>query len=104
SSRRHTRSKRDWSSDVCSSDLLRRLGSGRGIAQLHGIGAVVLLGEVDQLPVVRLAQQLLHLGWLDRLLVALDLGHGRAELLRAQIGRASCRGRGETCTAVVSAT
>jgi len=32
---------------------------------------------------VRLAQQLLHLGRLDRLLVALDLGHGLAELLRA---------------------
>src|SRR5699024_12224058 len=27
SRRRHTRSKRDWSSDVCSSDLLDRLGS-----------------------------------------------------------------------------
>src|SRR5699024_11750160 len=26
-SRRHTSSKRDWSSDVCSSDLPRRLGS-----------------------------------------------------------------------------
>src|SRR5207249_5256874 len=26
SRRRHTRSKRDWSSDVCSSDLLRRGG------------------------------------------------------------------------------
>src|SRR5437868_11903731 len=25
SRRRHTRSKRDWSSDVCSSDLVRRL-------------------------------------------------------------------------------
>src|SRR5699024_11953017 len=25
--RRHTRSKRDWSSDVCSSDLIWRLGS-----------------------------------------------------------------------------
>src|SRR5699024_11749009 len=32
SRRRHTRSKRDWSSDVCSSDLrgARRLGSPRG--------------------------------------------------------------------------
>src|SRR6266704_4517792 len=31
SSRRHTRSKRDWSSDVCSSDLAREApGSARG--------------------------------------------------------------------------
>src|SRR5699024_11967246 len=28
SRRRHTRSKRDWSSDVCSSDLLEILGGG----------------------------------------------------------------------------
>ncbi len=32
---------------------------------------------------MRLAQQLLHLGRLDRLLVAFDFGHGLAELLRA---------------------
>src|SRR5204862_3620484 len=30
SRRRHTRSLRDWSSDVCSSDLSSRAGSGRG--------------------------------------------------------------------------
>src|SRR5690606_39777111 len=30
SRRRHTRFSRDWSSDVCSSDLLRRLGLGCG--------------------------------------------------------------------------
>src|SRR5699024_11880293 len=30
SRRRHTRSKRDWSSDVCSSDLLQRWRSGNG--------------------------------------------------------------------------
>src|SRR5579885_2939994 len=30
SRRRHTRSKRDWSSDVCSSDLSRRSGRGSG--------------------------------------------------------------------------
>src|SRR5207249_6973178 len=29
SRRRHTRSKRDWSSDVCSSDLSRKLSNGR---------------------------------------------------------------------------
>src|SRR5699024_12023919 len=29
SRRRHTRSKRDWSSDVCSSDLSRSVGSSR---------------------------------------------------------------------------
>src|SRR5207249_7517760 len=35
SRRRHTRSKRDWSSDVCSSDLPRRLGPGQlGLPQV----------------------------------------------------------------------
>src|SRR5437868_9016834 len=31
SRRRHTRSKRDWSSDVCSSDLRRRAGRSGGL-------------------------------------------------------------------------
>src|SRR5699024_11493170 len=34
SRRRHTRSKRDWSSDVCSSDLLKKALSGFFKAQL----------------------------------------------------------------------
>src|SRR5207249_8473740 len=39
SRRRHTRSKRDWSSDVCSSDLPEKRLLGLGQAQLHVIGA-----------------------------------------------------------------
>src|SRR6266704_4186009 len=34
SRRRHTRSKRDWSSDVCSSDLCRVPGCGYGVAAM----------------------------------------------------------------------
>src|SRR5438067_5339329 len=34
SRRRHTRSKRDWSSDVCSSDLRPRRTVGRGVGPL----------------------------------------------------------------------
>src|SRR5699024_461427 len=43
SRRRHTRSKRDWSSDVCSSDLIRR-------ALEAGVGRIVIdsLDEIDQ--------------------------------------------------------
>src|SRR5699024_11643741 len=36
SRRRHTRSKRDWSSDVCSSDLMSRVGDYRRV-RLHHI-------------------------------------------------------------------
>src|SRR5699024_12313957 len=45
SRRRHTSSKRDWSSDVCSSDLAPRRG-GHGVAQAG-------LAEGDDLPRVR---------------------------------------------------
>src|SRR5256885_10816329 len=41
SRRRHTRLQGDWSSDVCSSDLLRRRGVSRGLGGpgLGGVGA-----------------------------------------------------------------
>src|SRR5438067_7772536 len=65
SRRRHTRSKRDWSSDVCSSDLehehhvarhllrLRQLGARRDehheVAVLIGVGPVRHRGQADVL-------------------------------------------------------
>src|SRR5699024_11826509 len=91
SRRRHTRSKRDWSSDVCSSDLGVGLGDGRVHVDYVGLN---------------------HLGWLrglqvegtdvlPRLLERADLiesfEEGRlfkADWIRtlgAEIGRASCR-------------
>src|SRR3712207_9045124 len=55
SRRRHTRYWRDWSSDVCSSDLVQDLHAaavvviGRGLHQLrYGVGRVVL--DLDQQP------------------------------------------------------
>src|SRR6266513_2768167 len=53
SRRRHTRSKRDWSSDVCSSDLgphslfIDTMRSLRSLAVAHQLGHV-LMGEHDQ--------------------------------------------------------
>src|SRR5690349_23005319 len=41
SRRRHTRSLRDWSSDVCSSDLTR---AQQGLAALVALGAVPIFG------------------------------------------------------------
>src|SRR5699024_11715904 len=50
SRRRHTRSKRDWSSDVCSSDLVFLIGGGTfamgllpSYAVAGGLGAVLLI-------------------------------------------------------------
>src|SRR5699024_12018354 len=58
SRRRHTRSKRDWSSDVCSSDLLpwlqgfKLLGSHglEGVHSEHRLVAIHSAGEVAALP------------------------------------------------------
>src|SRR5438067_3386628 len=88
SRRRHTRSKRDWSSDVCSSDL----GSG---GALLGSGtfystAAVVYGRV-------------YLGNTDGRVYAYDASSGRLDWAvqtgayvyasPAEIGRASCRER-----------
>src|SRR5699024_12133718 len=91
STRRHTRSKRDWSSDVCSSDLFiaARGVDGRDVAH-HPL--LIFRNTVDIGPV----------GIADRLVGAgrLFLG-GRDEPLagigaHAEIGRASCRERAWT--------
>src|SRR5207249_1620322 len=47
SRRRHTRSKRDWSSDVCSSDL--GLAVAGGMSTHYGSGAHVLVASVNLL-------------------------------------------------------
>src|SRR5207249_7318519 len=39
SRRRHTRSKRDWSSDVCSSDLIVTASSGTELAHVAAVAA-----------------------------------------------------------------
>src|SRR5690606_39599109 len=85
SSRRHTRFSRDWSSDVCSSDL----ASGGSPAAFTAFG----LDPAER--------RTLFADKLDRLVAALrgeDLGEGRvlyppAESLAEQIRRASCRVR-----------
>src|SRR5699024_11578067 len=93
SRRRHTRSKRDWSSDVCSSDLVAGnhalaedvVELGRGVAlELLGHGAVAVAAVLPQL--LDDAKLLDIPG--DR-----RLGGGKAAGLQLQIGRASCRER-----------
>src|SRR3712207_7393141 len=82
SRRRHTRYWRDWSSDVCSSDLLEDGGvaepeevQGAGV----GVGGAGLRADRQRLP-----------GGDDEQVAAFDPPGG---LAHGQIGRASCRER-----------
>src|SRR5699024_12162288 len=93
--RRHTRSKRDWSSDVCSSDL----SPGRREAAVHTSMVVrqdslTLYGfassaERDAFELVQTAS-----GVGPRLAAAMVSVLSPSEIRRAEIGRASCRERG----------
>src|SRR5690606_40432243 len=87
SRRRHTRFSRDWSSDVCSSDLVpgsRRGGRGpvvnAGWASVDA-GARVLRGEGVVAPEVTAPRRTICPLWIYKLW---------------EIGRASCRERGES--------
>src|SRR5690606_40274573 len=94
SRRRHTRFSRDWSSDVCSSDLLLvvadlvgRLGDlGELVAVAHEHGVNQLRPLLGEPLVARFAT--------DRVRVARD-EHRVPWPLLVEIGRASCRGWGE---------
>src|SRR5699024_11687010 len=82
--RRHTRSKRDWSSDVCSSDL----DGAHDALQAGANGSAIRLVHTNVEDVARIAAEKLAL--MQSLVQhALD----EAEQL-VEIGRASCRERG----------
>src|SRR5207249_6193701 len=75
SRRRHTRSKRDWSSDVCSSDLLR-------VLERSSVGDRRLLPHSHRAPLENPERP--------------GLSRRRAQGGgQGEIGRASCRGGGE---------
>src|SRR5438874_8676928 len=85
SRRRHTRSLRDWSSDVCSSDLRPRplvQETGRAISSLIWAGLLLIVG----VPAAG--------AWLavKNPKLAAEMARG---LLAMEIGRASCRERVE---------
>src|SRR3989449_6377306 len=81
SRRRHTRCSRDWSSDVCSSDLLIVAGGEQDL--LRRAAANLSPVTVVQPEGVNVRDLLLH----DTVLIA------RRDLARLEIGRASCRER-----------
>src|SRR5206468_7141405 len=93
SRRRHTRSDRDWSSDVCSSDLPGRDGARRGVGRPRAkpAGPEATKGPWQEAP------------WRKRRAFAphstatvVDHLHGVATTGASfEIGRASCRERGQ---------
>src|SRR3989442_11224969 len=83
SRRRHTRCGRDWSSDVCSSDLERVSDLGQSVAA-PGLADIALYeGRLGD------AAQLLQQG----AAVALQAGRRDSAAADFEIGRASCRER-----------
>src|SRR5690606_39527310 len=93
SRRRHTRFSRDWSSDVCSSDLATaRVKAGLHLPSLlDAIGIDALTAYTDDKG-----------NWLNQLYdTALNLQHFELEE-QCEIGRASCRERVKISVADVS--
>src|SRR5207247_8221122 len=97
-----TRSTRDWSSDVCSSDLktARRAALRAALASRHAAGTLLVVDDL-RLPepkTKRMIECLRGLG-LEGASVLIVLARADAAIQRAarKIGRASCRERGEGC-------
>src|SRR5699024_11583505 len=94
SRRRHTRSKRDWSSDVCSSDLKYEF--------THSTFANYWRRGHRNLPAVLVSNQM-AISTTEMLVADLEqadfknciiYGSNQQELVLEKIGRASCRERG----------
>src|SRR5699024_11550643 len=87
---RHTSVKRDWSSDVCSSDLHRRRSAGAMMALRAAIEGLEFWNQTTQLAIA-LAEAEYAISRVGTPEEADDL-HERFEALPfPEIGRASCR-------------
>src|SRR5690606_40948183 len=93
--RRHTRFSRDWSSDVCSSDLA---GGGLVVADVGHVAVAELAAAAptpaaDRAVVEQRAGVAVAAVDLDRRAAELDHAKAGREVVEAEIGRASCRER-----------
>src|SRR5699024_11937106 len=87
SRRRHTRSKRDWSSDVCSSDLI--LAYAKGLVNLSCEQSLE-----ERIETIARLEQLTQT-YAHNEGIVLEYAKGLFNL--SKIGRASCRGRVYRC-------
>src|SRR5699024_11925846 len=85
SRRRHTRSKRDWSSDVCSSDLVNKVLVQKGLSSEH-IAEAIKLAKRDRLIIQEVPKNKLD---------DISEGGNHQGMAAYKIGRASCRERGK---------
>src|SRR5699024_12093718 len=94
SRRRHTRSKRDWSSDVCSSDL-----SGKADLAIHSLDTLMgYFGQTNRLSFKYQTDDIVGFMWLGSMVQ----NQGAKEIMqKLQIGRASCRERDKMSSVVI---
>src|SRR5699024_12088909 len=93
SRRRHTRSKRDWSSDVCSSDLSATMtGAGNAITTFKNarISVALMLNELRTQMLKKFIQTAIYVPHFLSWAIVSGLTY-----LLFEIGRASCRDREE---------
>src|SRR2546429_8156395 len=103
SRRRHTRCSRDWSSDVCSSDLLEEIQTSVGFNSHNLLTGTVWLRDLQYLQPQRqrqffenVLQRLANLPRVQSAAGATDLPYnfpGYVPFTVEEIGRASCRER-----------
>src|SRR5699024_11276170 len=94
---RHTRSKRDWSSDVCSSDLKKHRALGLGVLGWHSyLQSNHLSFECQQAAKKNLEihKHIEEKAWEASRELAKDFGEPEILEGYGKIGRASCRERG----------
>src|SRR5699024_11325877 len=94
--RRHTISKRDWSSDVCSSDLnlIRLVGRRLVLLPIMVLGVTFLVFVLMSLSPIDPAYAALGESATPEALAAYRETNGLNDPWYIQIGRASCRERG----------
>src|SRR5690606_39444482 len=96
---RHTRFSRDWSSDVCSSDLISCTFGGINLEDIKAPECFEIeraLIEQCDIPVFHDDQHGTAIVTAAAMINALELADKKIEDAKIEIGRASCRERGKS--------